>query len=480
MTQMNQPEAETSEFNRREFLRGGSLATLMAMMGGVPLIAQPAPETPAEAKPPGTKIKVALIGLGPQGREILDQLNRRPPDKTHAEIVALCDTYPPMLRRSSSKAPGAKTVEDYKAVLDDKDVQAVIVATPTHRHKDIVVAALQAGKHVYCEAPIGHTMEDARAIALAAKNAVGQVFQAGLQMRCDPQRHWLMPFIRSGALGRFVLARSQWHKKQSWRATSPNAEYEKASNWRLDPAVSLGLPGEIAIHQLDQAGWFLDAQPTAVSGWGAVRFWKDGRKVADTVQLVLEYPGGLQLVYDGTLANSFDHEYEIYYGSDAAVMLRDIPTATWMFKEVDSALLGWEVYARKDAFYKDTGIALVAGASKQKNLESGTAQSAFPQTPLYYALEAFLNNCEYTGGLVSDFKQTYNSADPKALAEFLAAAVRPSGNEVTENDAAIENVTRRAPAQDVGYAATVLAIKANEAVRTGQRIELKKEWFEPA
>jgi len=476
---MNNPEATTSEFNRRDFLRGGSLATLMTMMGGVPLIAQPAPEPPAGAQPPGPKVKVGLIGLGPQGRDILDQLGLLREDKTHAEIVALCDTYPPMLRRSGRKAPGAKTLEDYKAVLDDKDIQAVIVATPTHLHKEIVIAALQAGKHVYCEAPLAHTMEDARAMAMAANKAVGRVFQAGLQMRCDPQRHWLIPFIRSGALGRFVMARSQWHKKQSWRATSPNAEYEKASNWRLDKAISIGLPGEIGIHQFDQASWFLDAQPVAVTGWGTVAFWKDGRKIADTVQVVVEYPGGVQLVFDSTLANSFDHEYEMYYGSDAAVMLRDTPTATWMFKEVDSALLGWEVYARKDAFYKDTGIALVAGASKQKNLEGGAAvQSAFPNPPLYYALEAFLNNCVYTGGLVEDFKGAYGSTDPKALSEFLAAAVRPSGNEVTENDAAIENVTRRAPAQDMGYAATVLAIKADEAVRTGKRIELKKEWFE--
>lgn len=479
MTDMNKLETSNAESNGRDFLKGGSAAALMTMIGSVGCGKQPAPEKPGETTKSGPKVKVAIIGLGPQGREILDQLGQLPPDKTHAEIVAICDNYKPMLNRSADKAPGVAQVEDYRAVLGNKEIQAVIIATPTHQHKDIAIAALQAGKHVYCEAPLAHTIEDAKAIGMAAQTAVGKFFQSGLQMRCDPQRHWLIPFIRSGALGKFVMGRSQWHQKQNWRPPASNPEREKAVNWRLDQAVSLGLPGEIGIHQLDQACWFFNKLPIAITGYGSVSFWKDGREVADTVQLILEFPGGLRLSYDCTLANSFDADYEMYYGSDAAVMLRD--SQAWMFKEVDSALLGWEVYARKDAFYKEAGIALVAGASKQENLKGGNAvQSAFPNPPLYYALEAFLNNCTDTDKVVEDFKANYNSTDPKALAEFLAASVRPSGNEVSETAAATENVTRRAPRQNMGYAATVLAIKANEAIAKGTRIELPKELFELA
>src|SRR5690348_12310062 len=117
---MNPSESTTAEmnFNRRDFLKGGSLATLMTMMGGVRLMGQ----TPAEgtAKPGEAKIKVkvAVIGLGPQGREILDFLHRVPPEqKVQPEVVAICDNYPAFLKRSTSKAPGAKAVEDYKAIL---------------------------------------------------------------------------------------------------------------------------------------------------------------------------------------------------------------------------------------------------------------------------------------------------------------------------------------------------------------------------
>ena len=475
LTDMNKSEAQSAGFNRRDFLMGGSIATLMTVMGGVPLVAQPATEAQPEEKKAGVKVKVGIIGLGPQGREILDQLGRLPPERDHAEIIAICDNYKPMLNRSATKAPGAAAVEDYKAVLGNKDVQAVIIATPTHLHKDLVIAALAAGKHVYCEAPLAHTLEDAKAIALAAKNAVGRVFQPGLQMRSDPQRLFILPFIRSGALGKFVMARAQWHKKNSWRFPSSNAEREKVINWRLNNATSPGLVGEIGIHQLDQAAWFLNETPKAVLGHGAIRFWRDdGRDVPDTVQLMMEYPEGLELVYDATLANSFDGEYEMYYGTDAAVMMRENKVErengyeyfhlAWMFKEVDSPLLGWEVYARKDAFYKETGIALVAGGSKQTALANkGVEVSPFPMPALYYALQSFIANCVQVAAQVEDIKSSFGTVTKEALEAGLANL----------------KLLPAATLKD-GYAATVLALKANEAVLKGARIELKQEMFELA
>ncbi len=473
---MSKPQADGTGFNRREFIRGGSLATLLTMMGGVPLVAQPAAEGGGEQKEPGKTVKVGLIGLGPQGRDILDQLGRLPVGSVtdRAEVIAICDNYKPMLNRSASKVPGAAAVEDYKAVLNNKDVQAVVVATPTHQHKEIVLAALAAGKHVYCEAPLAHTVEDTRAIAEAAKKAVGSVFQPGLQMRSDPQRLFILPFVRSGALGKFVMARAQWHKKTSWRLTSPNAEREKTINWRLSKATSPGLIGELCIHQLDQATWFLNETPRSVTGHGAIRFWNDGRDVPDTVQLFVEYPEGLEFVNDATLCNSFDGEYEMYYGTDAAVMMRDNKVErengyeyfhlAWMFKEVDSPLLGWEVYARKDAFYKETGIALVAGGSKQTALAKGGEEvSPFPFPSLSYALQSFITNSAQVGAQVEDIKSAFGSVTKEALEAGLASV----------------KLLPAASLKD-GYAATMLALKANEAILKGGRVELNKEIFELA
>lgn len=466
---MNQPDHSDADFNRRDFIKGSSFAALMTMMGGVPLLAPAQPGEKAADLPPKKKVKVALIGLGPWGREILDQLGRL----AQADVAAICDNYPAMLRRSASKAPQAKQVENYEAILADPEIKAVIVATGSHQHKDIVIAALKAGKHVYCEAPLAHTIEDAQAIARAAKEAVTVNFQPGLQWRCDPHRRFLLPFIRSGALGKTVMARAQWHKKQSWRQASPNSDREKAINWRLHQSTSPGLVGEIGIHALDQAGWFLNLVPAAVTGFSSTMLWKDdGRDVPDTVDAVIEYADGVRMKYNASLATSFDSDYELLYGTEATVLMREGNTGegrAWMFKEVDAALLGWEVYARKDNFYKETGIALVVDGSKQQNLAenaTGTPAAALPQH--YYALEAFLANCQEVSTEVEDFQANYGADDPQALVAHLAGIAQKRES------------SRQTPGYQEGYAATVLALKVNEAATANKRIEFKKEWFELA
>jgi predicted dehydrogenase len=455
MTKENENQNRNADYNRRDFLKGGSAATLMTMLGGVQLFAQ-TNAAPPEAASVGPKVKIAVIGLGTWGREIVNTLARLP----QADLAAICDTYPASVRRAASGAPGALQTEDYKTILDNKDIKAVVVATPSHQHKDVVLAALKAGKHVYCEAPLANTIDDARAVAAAAKAAKQVNFQAGLQFRADPQRHFLLPFIRSGALGQSLMARAQFHKKQSWRQVSPKPEREKELNWRLSKDSSIGLAGEIGIHAMDQATWFLNAQPVAVTGFGSLALWKDGRDVDDTAEVRIEYPGGVFMNYNATLANSFDGEYEMLYGSDAAVMMRE--SKAWMFKEVDSPLLGWEVYARKETFYKETGIALVANASKSVPANQQASQdAAITSTPLAYALTTFLRNSADVGAAVEDALAVIGPDDTEQLAAQIAKVQK-----------------RPAAGYQEGLQATVLAIKANEAVQAHQRLEMKKEWSE--
>jgi predicted dehydrogenase len=365
------------------------------------------------------------------------------------------------MRRGGNIAPQAAKEGDYRKVLADKEIKAVLIATPSHQHKEVALAALAAGKHVYCEAPLAASLEEARAIARAAVGAFKQYFQAGLQYRSDPQRAFMMPHIRNGALGKWVMARAQWHKKQSWRQAAPTLEREKELNWRLRQETSPGLMGEIGIHQLDSATWFLDMKPLSVTGLGAVRGeWNDDRTVADTAQAVVEFPEGVQFTLDCTMANSFDSDYELYYGGNSAVMLRG--NRAWLFKEVDAPLLGWEVFARKETFYKETGLVLVANATKI-NTEGERAPETAPlaQTPLYYALENFLHNATEISGGIEDFAAAFNPSDTAALKKYLADL----------------RLLPYAGCQEA-FAATVLALKANEAVVKGQKIVFKKEWFE--
>lgn len=449
-----------SDLNRRDFLKGGSFATLMMLMGGIPIRAEDnkTDAAPAENKAAPTPVKCAVIGCGAWGRELIKALATLP----HGPIVAVCDTYEPWLKRAVESAPNAQAMPDYRQVLELKEVEAVIVATPTHLHRHVVLDALQAGKHVYCEAPLAHTIEDAKAIARAARDAVTLNFQAGLQNRADPQLYHLMAFVRAGAGGKPIKARSQWHKKMSWRRSSPNPDREKELNWRLERSVSLGLVGELGIHQVDMAAWHLLARPVAVTGFGTTLLWNDGRDVPDTVQAVFEYPKGVVATFEGSLGSSFDGAHDLYFGTDSTIMHRE--RRAWMFKEADAPLLGWEVYARKEAFYKESGIVLSADATKLAAQGDKPVQDALAdkETPLQHALKAFLANCALTSSAVKDFTETYGSADPKELREYLESLAKS-----------------RAPAAgwQEGLEATIAVIKANEAINKGARIMFDEQLF---
>lgn len=450
-------DKKSLELNRRDFL-GGSFSSMMLLMGGVAITrGQESAGNGAEERYVGPPVNIGVIGCGHWGRELLQTLALF----SRANVAGICDTYPPYLRRAGRMAPKAEKFQDYKALLESDAIEAVFVATPTHLHRQIVLDALQAGKHVYCEAPLAHTIEEAREIALAAKRAGRLNFQAGLQQRSDPELIHILNFVRAGAIGTPVMARAQWHRKTSWRRQSPNAEFQHALNWRLRKESSTGLVGEEGINQIDATAWFMNSRPNAVTGFGNTVLWRnDDREVPDTVQAIFEHPRGANLVFDATLANSFDAAYEMYYGSLATVMLRE--RRGWMFKEVDSPLLGWEVYARKETFFNEVGIVLAANATKL------AAQGDNPvidtqiatQNSLYYAIEAFLFNTDLVKTGVTDFTSAFGEGNNEALMDYLQG--------MTEN---------RLPAAGYqeGYEATVSVIKGHEAVMTGARREISNE-----
>ncbi|MGQ9524791.1 MAG: Gfo/Idh/MocA family protein [Armatimonadota bacterium] len=418
--------------NRRGFIKeAAAFAALMSMLGAEEIRAEAAGGSEGEV-PAGPPVAIGVIGLGDQGRELLKTLAR----VAGADVLAICDTYEPFVTRAKELAPKATGHSNYKELLDRKEVQAVIVATPTHLHKQIVLDALQAGKHVYCEAPLAHTIDECKAIA-SAGSAAKTVFQVGQQLRSSGVRNHALKFVRAGATGKIVAVRAQWHKKTSWRRAASSPEREKELNWRLSKDISTGLMGEVGIHQVDLVSWYLKALPTSVSGFGSVIAWADGRDMADTVQCVFEYPGGVRLLYDATLGNSYDSAHEIFFGTSSAVMLRD--ERGWMFKEADAPMLGWEVYAKKDKWGDDTGIGLLADASKllAAGKEPAKESQADPsKTSFYYAMEEFLT------------------------------CIRQNKK---PNCGAVE-----------GYQAAVVALKAHEAVTAGAKIAFQKEWFDLA
>jgi len=364
--------------DRRTFL-----TQTMGALAGLALVPSPAELLPRLAK--GVVTKVGVIGTGRHGRAIQTELQKI----AEVEVAAICDRSEARLTLGQARAGSAATFTDYRVMLETRpDISAMIVATPTHLHRAIVEDVIAAGRHVYCEAPIASTVEDCRAMAATAASA-GTVCHAGFQGRSNPTYKRAQPLVRT-ELRDVVSMSAQWHRKTSWRFPASGGDSEREANWRLDPEVSIGLAGEFGAQQFDVAHWWRGSYPTRIRGRGGVRHHKDGRTVADTIDLDLLWPDDVALRYNATLANSHGGQYEIVNGINGSIRLAW--SHGWLFKEADAPTQGWEVYATRQQIFEQEGIVLIANATQlieQGNLQEG---AGLPHPSLYYALMDFLQS----------------------------------------------------------------------------------------
>lgn len=403
-----------TELNRRQFV--AQSAGALAAMSLLPDV------LPAEVRVSGAPLPVAVIGIGRQGRQMLAELQRI----SAVTVTAICDTDRRRLDAGLRRTQNSKGFNSVDELLKQApDVQAVFIATPTQTHREVVDACFAAGKHVYCEAPLAHTVDDADAIARAARGAK-TVFHCGLEGRSNPIYNLARTFYRSDSVRDLIFMRGQANQKNSWRTPAGDPERERALNWKLDKDISIGLAGELGTHQFDVFAWYTGLEPHSVRGSGAVRLHHDGREVADTIALTLDYGDGAMLQYHATLGCSFEKKYEVFYGSNATIKLAW--DAGWMFKEADAPTQGWEIYANRQQFHNDEGITLIADATQlaaQGRLKDGVG---LPDPPLYYAIGDFLKS-------------------------------------VLENQPVVASA-------DIGYRATVLGILAHQAVTSGKDVTI--------
>jgi len=367
--------------DRRDFLHraAGSVASLALL----PELARLGPRRLAEPK------AIGLVGVGRQGRAIITELQKI----EGARIAAVTDTNPARLKSALERAPGSEGFADHRAMLEGRrDLDAVVVATPTHLHRAIVEDTLSAGRHCFCEAPLAHTVDDARAIVAAAE-ASGRIFMAGYQARSNPVYQLARTFFKTASFRDFVSGRSHYHRKTSWRFPPPEGMSAEASNWRLDPELSLGLIGEIASHQLDVFHWFRETMPSEVLGFGSIQLRQDGREVADSVHAIFRWSDGTAVQTEATLANSYGGQREVLNGTNAAFDLAW--SHGWMFKELDAPTMGWEVYALRQQFHHDEGIIVIADATKLAERGQLKEGIGLPYSSLYYALADFLRSVTY-------------------------------------------------------------------------------------
>lgn len=264
----------------------------------------------------GQKARVALIGCGSRGQYHIHMLA----DIPHAELVALCDDYTPHLEEASALCPTAARYTDYREVLDRKDIDGVIIATPIYTHAQITIDALAAGKHVFCEKAMARTMDECLAVYNAYQNTDKSLYFC-MQRMYDEKYVKGVQQIHDGLIGDVVGMRCHWFRNADWRKPLPRPEDERIVNWRLYRDLSGGLMTELACHQLEVCNWVAGKMPSEVAGFGDIVYWKDGREVYDSVSLTYRYSDGRKITYESLISNKFNGMEDQILGSAGTVDL---------------------------------------------------------------------------------------------------------------------------------------------------------------
>jgi predicted dehydrogenase len=280
--------------------------------------------TAATAQNGGDTAGTGMIGVGNRGSYLLEATMAQP----GARILALCDIKPDRLDKAATAAArySPATYSDWRKILDRKDIDAVFIATPPDLHAEMAVAALRAGKNVYCEKPVGITPAQVRAVVEAA-NASRKVFVPGQQLRSIKEYKEAVSKIRDGIIGEILMVKAQRH------ATSDLAHDGTSGDWYFDVNRSGGYLIEQSVHNLDLCNWAIGALPLRASGFGSILLYKNdppGRSIFDNGAITYEYPGGVimsftQNVFHPRLLPA-GGQYIYVYGSKGVVNLMGTPT----------------------------------------------------------------------------------------------------------------------------------------------------------
>jgi predicted dehydrogenase len=323
--------------SRRQFLQGSAA---VATVFGVSLTSwAEAQERRAEALKETRPVNCAFIGVGDQGYNVDFKAALSVPG---VKMVAVCDIYQPYIDRALKDVPGAEGYTDYRKLLERKDIEAVLIATPLYMHAPISIAAMQAGKHVFCEKMMAHTVDQAKGMARAAVDNK-RVLQIGHQRRANVMYNHAWELIHEKKVcGPITHVRAQWNRNGSWRKKLLPGQTDRERNWRLYREYSHGLTSELGTHQLHAVNWFLGTAPTAVVGMGGIDYWKDGREVYDNIELIFEYPGGVKVNYTSLTTNQFDGYYEQFMGKDGTLLIseeRETPSS--FYREPSAGVEDW-------------------------------------------------------------------------------------------------------------------------------------------
>lgn len=285
----------------------------------------------------GDQINVALLGCGAQGKvlqEACDQITMH-----NLRFKAVCDIWekynlPRVGRRLRRKHDGLQMYVDYQEMLDkEKDLDAVIIATPDFWHSTHACACMEAGLNVYCEKEMSNTLEGARKMVETARKT-GKLLQIGHQRRSNPRyQHAYEKLIKQDqVLGRITTVNGQWNRSAKPFKTVPEKLHmdqaklkqygfdsmEQFLNWRWYKGKGGGPIVDLGSHQIDIFSWFLEANPTAVVASGGTDYYdKKTHEWYDTVMAIYEYQtkeGPVRAFYQTLTTNGYGGYYELFMG----------------------------------------------------------------------------------------------------------------------------------------------------------------------
>jgi len=323
------------ELNRRSFIRSAALAAGPAII---------------TARGANDKINIGWIGVGTRGYAGLDWLHTAAANEV--QITNICDTYQGYIARALDRMQTVwgtkpKTHVDYRELLADKSIDAVYIMTPEHLHHDMTIAALRAGKHVYIEKPLAHTIEEGWDIVREWEKA-GKIVQVGTQNRSSSLYKKAQEMVRQGMIGDVHYVRAFWYRnglpnEPSWRyvipaeatpqntdwnrflGTAPKHEWDphRYFQWRLYWDYSGGISTDLLVHQTDIVNFMLGKTvPKSCIASGGIYRWtekSDDRDVPDTFSAIYDYSDKLQVNYSCYLGNEFFGYGEELCGNEGTI-----------------------------------------------------------------------------------------------------------------------------------------------------------------
>jgi len=462
MKNVKQNQVTKRALNRRQFIQSSATAGIAA---GTAL--KIAPVVFGQSTGKEDEINLGIIGVGKQGQTLLNACKKIP----GIRIRAVCDIWDynrtseirRLKRREEYKNQSPKGYIDYEDMLaKEKDLDAVIVATPDFWHADHTVACLKAGLHVYCEKEMSNTLAGAKRMVEAARTS-GKLLQIGHQRRSNPIYRFSCDKIikEANLLNRITHIHGQWNrsivacKPQDSKpriAIDANAlkryGYESMYqflNWRSFKNLGGGPIVDLGSHQIDIYNWFLDAQPISIMATGGTDYWKEWQWY-DNVYAIFEYEtrwGKVRALYQTFTTTGSQGYYESFMGDEGSLVVSESSGRSAIYKESHLPKNSWNEWEDKNMIIRLTPED--ERSEKEKTLESILNIAPSPP-PIKFALNVKRSNLPH----------------PMHLENFFAVI---RGKEQLNCPA------------EVGYETAVTVLKVNDAVAAGCKLEFKPEEF---